>query len=156
DLRSPATGCHPGLDPLWSTETLEFVHAGAEARKSDKIPVIAASPLALRVLRVCWENRNGAYNCGRCEKSLRTMVLLDLHGVLDKTGQFPHRLDPADIADLDLTVGWWGWVDILAQVKARGRVELARAIEAALIRRAWAASRPGRIEERAFRLLRRI
>jgi hypothetical protein len=157
DLRPAATGCHPGLDPLWSTETLEFVHAGAEAKKADKIPVIASSPLALRVLRVCWENRGGAYNCGRCEKCLRTMVLLDLHGVLGQTGQFPHKFDLADIAGLDLRFGRLGWLDILARVKgAGGRPELVEAIETALARDAWRASRLGRVDASAGRFLTRL
>ncbi|HWC04251.1 MAG TPA: hypothetical protein VHF87_15965 [Methylomirabilota bacterium] len=154
DLRPVATGCHPGLDPLWSTETLEFVHAGAEAKKADKIAAVASSPLALRVLRVCWENRGGAYNCGRCEKCLRTMVLLDLHGVLGETGQFPHRLDADEVAALDLRVGWWGWLEILARVRAAGdRPALVEAIETALARRAWTTSPLGRVDAAARRLL---
>jgi hypothetical protein len=155
NLRPAATGCHPGLDPLWSTETLEFVHAGAEANRGDKIAVIASSPLALRVLRVCWENPGGAYNCGRCEKCLRTMVLLDLHGVLDQTGQFPHRLDVANIARLDLT-GKSGWLGILARAKAEARPELVEAIETALVRSAWAASRLGLIDASAGRCFAQI
>jgi hypothetical protein len=160
ELRRAVTGCHPGLDPLWSTETLEFVHAGTEAKKADKIPVIASSPLALRTLRVCWKNPGGAYNCGRCEKCLSTMVLLDLYGVLDQTGQFPPRLDLGRIAGLDLTVGRFRrtlWFDILARVKANGgRPELVEVIETALTRGAWAASRLGLVDASAGRCFARI
>jgi hypothetical protein len=160
ELRPAATGCHPGLDPLWSTETLEFVHTGTEAKKADKIAVIASSPLALRVLRVCWKNPGGAYNCGHCEKCLSTMVLLDLHGVLGQTGQFPHRLDLSKIAGMDLTVGRFRralWFDILARVKATGgRPELVEAIETALARGAWAASRLSVIDASAGRCFVRI
>jgi hypothetical protein len=160
ELRPTATGCHPGLDPLWSTETLEFVHAGTGAKKADKIPVIASSPLALRTLRVCWKNPGGSYNCGRCEKCLSTMVLLDLHGVLGQTGQFPPRLDLGRIAGLDLTVGRYRrtlWFDILARVRATGgRPELVEAIETALAHGAWAASRLGLVDAGAGRCFARI
>jgi hypothetical protein len=160
DLRPVATGCHPGLDPLWSTETLEFVHAGAEAKKADKIAAVASSPLALRVLRVCWENRQGAYNCGRCEKCLSAMVLLDLHGVLDQAGQFPHRYDLADIEDIELAVGAWRrtlWLDILGRVRSAGnKPEVVEAIETALARGALRASTLGRLDAGARRSLARI
>ncbi len=149
ELRPNAISSHPGLDPLWSTETLEFVHDGADTKKADKIPVVASSPLALRVLRVCWENRDGAYNCGRCPKCLNTMVLLDLHGVLNQTGQLPHTFHPRDIGGLDLPAGRFRrilWKETLARVKAvGGPVELIEAIETALARGAWAESRPGRL-----------
>ena len=89
---------HPALDPLWSTEAVEVVHDGAETRRVDKVAALAASPLALRYLRVCWENRGGAYNCGRCGKCMRTMVDLDLAGALghtvDATGTVSTRDTP--------------------------------------------------------------
>ncbi len=157
ELRPVAIGMHPGLDPLWSTETLEFVHDGAETKRADKIPIIASSPLALRVLRVCWENRDGAHNCGRCSKCLDTMVLLDLHGVLNQTGQFPDTLHPQDIAALDLPVGRHRrtlWLETLARVKAAGGApELIEAIETALGRSIWAQSRPGQLCEAVSRTL---
>ncbi len=90
ELGHAPVGTHPALDPLWSTEQVEFVHNGSEAKRLDKIRVLATLPLAVRVLRVCWENWDGAYNCGRCNKCLSAMVLLDLCGILQETGQFPH------------------------------------------------------------------
>jgi hypothetical protein len=160
ELHPALTGCHPGLDPLWSTETLEFVHAGAETKKADKVAALASSPLALRVLRVCWENRQGAYNCGRCEKCLSAMVLLDLHGVLDQAGQFPHRYDLADIEDIELAVGAWRrtlWLDILGRVRSAGnKPEVVEAIETALARGALRASTLGRLDAGARRSLARI
>jgi hypothetical protein len=75
-------GSHPLLDPLWSSEDVELVHDGCEASRLEKVEVIAAEPAARRWLRVCWENRRGQYNCGRCEKCLRTMVSMRALGVL--------------------------------------------------------------------------
>jgi hypothetical protein len=62
-------GSHPLVDPLWSTERMEVVNDGADARRTEKVAFIAQSELAMRWLRVCWENRDGAYNCGRCESA---------------------------------------------------------------------------------------
>jgi hypothetical protein len=67
------------LDPLWSTETLEFVHDGINTSRSKKvIDTICKSDLALQHLRVCWKNYFNKYNCARCEKCLRTMIALHI------------------------------------------------------------------------------
>lgn len=86
-------GSHPLLDPLWSTESVHFVNDGAEATRLEKInSQVARSSVALQHLRVCWENRNGKYNCGVCEKCLRTMVSLKIAGVLDQCRSFDRPL----------------------------------------------------------------
>ena len=78
-------GSHPLTDPLWSTEGVEIIHEGAEARRVDKVIRIARDPLALANLQVCAEEV--VRNCGHCEKCLRTMVPLSLIGV--STPAFP-------------------------------------------------------------------
>ena len=85
-------GSHPRLDPLWSTEHTEIVHDSAEATRLEKLAVIAEHDVAMRWLRVC-PGADGAYNCGRCEKCLRTMVGLRLVGGLACCRTFPERLD---------------------------------------------------------------
>lgn len=77
-------GSHPLLDPLWSTETLEFVHDGCEATRIRKAARIAESDVALDSLRVCFRNWDGAYNCGRCEKCVRTKINLQCVGALGR------------------------------------------------------------------------
>ncbi len=72
-------GSHPLLDPLWSNEATTIIHDGCEAARSDKLCAIAQLPGALDILRVCWQDEG--YNCGRCEKCLRTMVALRLLGL---------------------------------------------------------------------------
>lgn len=76
-------GTHPMLDHLWSSEAVELVHDGAEARRSDKLRRIAESKYALENLRVCWHD--SGYNCGRCEKCLRTRIALHLLGLSTPT-----------------------------------------------------------------------
>lgn len=78
-------GSHPLTDPLWSTEGIEIIHEGAEARRVDKVIEIAENPSALANLLVC--AHDVTRNCGHCEKCLRTMVPLQLLGV--STTAFP-------------------------------------------------------------------
>lgn len=95
-------GSHPLMDPLWSTETIEFVHDGCEATRIEKAAAIASNDIALKHLRVCWENRGGAYNCGRCEKCLRTMACLRTIGALESCSAFESPLNLRALADLEV------------------------------------------------------
>jgi hypothetical protein len=96
-------GSHPLTDPLWSTEAVEIVHDGAASRRIEKVAYLAESELAMEVLRVCWQNTDGAYNCGRCEKCLRTMIELHAAGALDRCATLPSEIDPAAVAAMVLT-----------------------------------------------------
>lgn len=95
-------GGNPLLDPLWSSEALEVEHDGAAWRRVEKVADIASSELAMEHLRVCWMNSDGDYNCGRCEKCLRTMISLRAAGALERCATLPHEIDPAAVAALDL------------------------------------------------------
>lgn len=126
-------GSHLAIDHLWSTENLSFLHDGWEASRINKIDgQIAQSPLALKYLRVCYSNQNGPYNCGKCEKCLRTMVSLYAAGVLDRAETFPSQIDPNLLAAVTIE----GYDDAvfhrenLAALRARG---LAPDLQAALI-----------------------
>jgi hypothetical protein len=69
-------GTHPLTDPLWSSNRTEILHIGRGHKRWEKIAAIAQAPGAIDLLRVCWQDKG--YNCGRCEKCIRTMVLLRL------------------------------------------------------------------------------
>ena len=100
-------GSHPHLDPLFRTERVEMIHDASDVTRSEKIASISRNPIAMRTLRVCWENRNGAYNCGQCEKCLRTLVALRLAGALDRCSTFPSSVNLThllSIADLHILV----------------------------------------------------
>jgi len=84
---------HPAVDPHWSTESLEFQSSGTETRRSEKVAFLANNALAMRNLRVCYQNREGAYNCGECGKCLRTMISLQAAGALGRCETLPHDLD---------------------------------------------------------------
>jgi hypothetical protein len=104
-------GSNLALDGHWSTESTTFIHDGTEATRLEKvISQIAPSPLALEHLRVCFMNEKEAYNCGRCDKCLRTMINLYVAGALEKSGTFPHHIDPALVAAVPTIAGEHGGI----------------------------------------------
>jgi len=92
-------GSHPDIDPLWSTESLTIVHDGCEATRLDKIRFLADSPLVMETLRVCFQSyatlthSPRLYNCGMCEKCMRTMVGLHIAGALTRCRTLPRTID---------------------------------------------------------------
>jgi hypothetical protein len=86
-------GSHPLLDPMWSTEGTTFVHDGCEAKRFEKVHLIASSDVAMQRLRVCLMRPEGAYNCGRCEKCLRTMINLRAVGAHKRCQTLPADID---------------------------------------------------------------
>jgi hypothetical protein len=93
-------GSNLALDANWSTEHTVFTHDGSETTRLNKvITQIATSPLALQYLRVCYMNTEGAYNCGKCDKCMRTMVNLYIGGALASSRTLPNELDIERIAN---------------------------------------------------------
>lgn len=69
-------GSHFLTDALWSSENLEIIHDEARLYRLQKLKEIDDEPLVRKHLRVCWENRATSGNCSRCDKCVRTMILL--------------------------------------------------------------------------------
>lgn len=84
---------HPDLDPLWSSSRVEIVHDGLEAARAQKIAAFADNEAAMNNLRVCWYNKDNDYNCGRCEKCLRTMINIKIAGAAGKCRTLPAEVD---------------------------------------------------------------
>jgi len=76
-------GSHWRTDQFWSSERLSVINVGSEAWRNVKLKSIAGEALVREHLRVCWENREAAGNCSRCEKCVRTRLLLAGCGELD-------------------------------------------------------------------------
>lgn len=74
-MRTP-WGSHWMTDAFWSSERLQILHVGAHVDRNCKLRAITDEPLARNHLRVCWENRNPVGNCSRCEKCVRTRLIL--------------------------------------------------------------------------------
>jgi hypothetical protein len=83
----------PIVDPLWSSDDLEILHDGTGVDRARKVfDTILRHPEALQWLRVCHRNAGGAGNCGFCNKCVRTMVTLEIAGVLHESAAFPRPL----------------------------------------------------------------
>ncbi|WP_394175694.1 hypothetical protein [Thalassotalea litorea] len=76
-------------DHLWGNLQTRIVHDGAQSSRLDKIRAIAEDPRCLKILRVCWHD--DGYNCGKCEKCLRTMA--SLRALALKVDTFPPLTD---------------------------------------------------------------
>ncbi len=115
-------GSHPDTDPLLSSEAVEIVHDGAGVTRAKKLARVASDETVRRTLRVCWENRGDAYNCGACSKCLRNLALLRALGHEGKVTTFARALDLGRLEALDLAMGEWreGMEAALAMTRARG------------------------------------
>jgi Glycosyl transferase family 2 len=129
-------GANPAADHRWSTERMTVVHDGGRYSRVDRLRRIANDPLVASTLRVCWENRGGAYNCGRCRKCLLTMVTLEALGVRERFVTFPRELDLERVAAAHPAkrVSVTLWQDVLDAVREAGRSDLERPVARAVAR----------------------
>jgi len=127
-------GSHYILDPLWSTLKTEFVHDGCEATRVEKAEAISNDQVALDIIRVCYKNPKGAYNCGKCDKCLRTMMNLKAVGALDKCKTLPHQLDYKKISGAEILneSALSFFLENLEAAKRTGQVELSSALNEAI------------------------
>jgi hypothetical protein len=132
-------GSHPMVDHYYSTSTTRVIHDGSLFTRFQKAQLVSTSPVALSVIRVCWRSQSD-HNCGRCEKCLRTMIALDLCGVLDQAPTFAHApLDLGLVKQIYCPKTRKGslqlyYTEMLQEARQRGRHDLADAIQTALRR----------------------
>ncbi|MCU1357847.1 MAG: hypothetical protein JWM89_3265 [Acidimicrobiales bacterium] len=122
-------GSRPDFDPRWSVPgRLRIEHGDATGRRLDRVLAIAGHPLVHQHLRVCWQNVAGTLNCGRCEKCVRTMVMLAGADQLQRCRTFPDRAElPARLAALgsigaEHAVMWADLVDLPLRPDERSAV----------------------------------
>lgn len=143
-------GSHAMVDPLWSTEAVEVVHDGVYSDRVGKLRVVAREPEALKRLRVCWQN-TGSYNCGECEKCVRTMVALKGIGALD-SAPFPTKtIDPALVRRAGAGGSVEFWSDLVSPDVALP-AELSAAVRAVLRDLEYGLPPHGTLREEARRL----
>jgi hypothetical protein len=85
-------GQHPDLDYLWSTARVGVETADADKTRPEKCAIIGESAVAMRWLRVCWQ-QPGEWNCGRCVKCLRTIIDLAICDRLADCRTFPDTVN---------------------------------------------------------------
>ena len=87
-------GSHPLIDPLYSTSNLQVRHENAAFSRLEKTQLVGEWDEALKHLRVCNEKESysqGNYNCGKCEKCVRTMTAFLSLGLLDRISTFKEK-----------------------------------------------------------------
>lgn len=87
-------GSHPLLDPLYSTTNLQVRHENAALSRLEKTKLVGEWDIALKQLRVCNEKASyqaGNYNCGNCEKCVRTMTAFLSLGMLEQIDTFKDK-----------------------------------------------------------------
>ena len=83
----------PLHDHLWSSDDLEIAHDGEATDRARKLAdTIVHHPEVLNALRVCNKYFGGLGNCGACHKCVRTMITLEILGVLRDSPVFPREL----------------------------------------------------------------
>jgi hypothetical protein len=122
-------GSHPVTDPLWSTETVRIVHDGIAGRPA-KLRRVGQDPAALALLRVCFQ----AYNCGTCEKCLRTRFALRALGLRSPALAPLDSTWPICLLRLDTLRFRLHWEENYALALEVGDRALARAVAVCLAR----------------------
>lgn len=151
-----AWGSHPSTDPLLGSDwtTVDYDETAARTRK---LAYIAESKVGLDQLRVC--NVQTEYNCGTCEKCLRTMATLEVLGA--SSAALP-RFRPRALRAVKLWSqpqhGFWQSIHGLA--RERGRKDVAGEVQRLLRdyrRREWLRSFDARyLGGKLLRLKRRL
>ena len=120
----------------WATSGCRIRTDGAEATRPEKARVVAEQAAARSHLRVCWENRGGAYNCGHCPKCVRTLLDLEVAGVRERFASFPPGWDPTWIRDIPMPRRSERQFleECLWMAEAEGRQELAELLQARIAR----------------------
>lgn len=125
-------GSHPLLDPEYSSYDLRLKHAHTELSRLEKIRLVAAWDTALQNFRVCLANKPDQYNCGVCEKCIRTMTGLLAAGALHRTRCFeaddvtPQILESVNIKDHHRAEFYH---ELLPALEKMGRLDLVEAIK---------------------------
>jgi hypothetical protein len=120
-----AWGSHPATDPLLSSDWTAVLYDETMSR-TRKLAFIAEAGIGLDQLRVC--NRLSDYNCGSCEKCLRTMAPLEALGAA--SAALP-RFEPRMLRHIKL----WNlpqhgfWQSILELARERGREDIAGEVQ---------------------------
>jgi len=142
-------GSHPLLDACYGSAAVDFRHEGICYSRVDKLHVLAQWPVALDNLRVCTKNFMpgdelgyadlplGEYNCGRCEKCIRTMLDLLLIGKLAASDAFPYDdLTPDALEPLRVRQAWLAdkyEQTMIPPLRSMGRDDIADALQRKIV-----------------------
>jgi len=125
-------GTHPFLDVRYGSAAVSVRHEALGISRIGKLARLRAYPRSLERLITCSDAPAApALNCGRCTKCVRTLLEMEVAGVLDQARSFPDaEVNGATVDGLELDNGteyFWGL--LVAPLRSRGRGEIASAIE---------------------------
>lgn len=131
----------PLVDPMWSCDQQTVRHFSCRDSRQDKINTIGEfAPHLLAGLRVCYENPENSYNCGICEKCMRTQAQLLIARRLSYVTTFENALTAENLGKLKLPdpdgseYTWDFWRDIRIEFGKHGYADLDQALLSALKR----------------------
>ena len=129
-------GSHPVLDPHYSGRDMRIWHANETLSRLEKTALVADWDVALNHMRVCNHVKRyqpDTFNCGRCEKCVRTMLGLLALGKLHESSAFPFQDVTPELADagvrVDTAYSESCYRELLKPLADRGRDDLVRVIE---------------------------
>jgi hypothetical protein len=132
-------GSHPLLDHYYSSAHLDIEHQGIEWLRLYKVALVAGWGIALHNIMVCEGENPDGYNCGACEKCLRTMTALLALGKLKECRSF--ALDDLTASLLDTLVKYEMiysdydascYRELLEPLTKLGRLDLVKSLQSAL------------------------
>lgn len=152
-------GSHPELDPCWSSSNVRVLHDDPGLDRVEKVRQIAEWGVAMDNLRVCWLTPDQEYNCGTCDKCVRTKV--NLIAVGGSSRMLPTDVSPSMVRPAGPGDAAYHARTNLRHLRSEGiRPDLVEALGEALRRgpahaRAQRARQAARQARRALRLGRR-
>jgi hypothetical protein len=96
ELRMGPYGSHLSINHLLGHPGFPVVSTGGTHARIDRLAYLAAHPVLLEGLRVCYQPDAAGGNCGRCEKCVRTQLEMRAVGV-DPGAAFPTRMSVEDL-----------------------------------------------------------
>ena len=123
-------GSNPAIDVQFSSQRLQIVHEGLRFSRQQKITELLQWPEAIDNLRVCAFDGRDDYNCGTCEKCVRTRLGLLGAGSRHSAAFGDHDMDAKLLAAIELDTGYQFacYTEIAEALEQRGEAVLARGI----------------------------
>ncbi|MCH8532310.1 MAG: hypothetical protein LAT65_15780 [Saccharospirillum sp.] len=124
-------GSNPFSDRLISGDVFEIVSHGGHFSRIEKVGLISGWQEVLLNLNVCWANRKGFGNCGKCEKCVRTKLYFKLLGqdIPESLPTYNLEDEISSIGDLDdLRLRIWRSIKRVAVEKNMDNTPWGRAI----------------------------
>lgn len=123
-------GSNPAIDVQFSSQRVQVMHEGLRFTRQQKIAELCDWPDAIDNLRVCAYPGRADYNCGTCEKCVRTRLGLLGAGCRHSAAFGNHDMDVKHLDAIELDTGYQVacYTEIAAALQREGHVVLARGI----------------------------